>query len=385
MHFPSRSPRSSVLIAAIWQMGFYIALPAAAQTPAAGKPQPDVLILVDDERLVGHFAGSTGTSLTFKSDILGDVTADWSKVKELQTQGQYVVLPKNLQLRPHMDISNLPQGTLEATDKTITIMRAGAAPRTVPVAEADKVLEQATFQQQVEPPHIGITQAWTGTITAGASVVEATQQSTSFTGAVSLIRAIPVETDFPPRNRTIFDFSGSEGHVIQPGTPKIKTEIAHADAERDEYLASSAVYAFGKAAFDHNYSQGLQIQQDYGGGIGWTVIRQANETLDLKGSVNYVQQQFQGAEDQNLIASTFGESLLRKFSRGATFTQTLTVTPTWNNTNAWLAFGSAAINLPVYKRLNFTLGVTDNYLHDPAPNFKKNSLQATTGLTYSLK
>jgi hypothetical protein len=384
MHFPSRWLRCCVLIGSIWQIGFWVTPPAAGQTPAAGKPQPDVLILVDDERLVGHFVGSSGTSVTFKSDILGDVTADWSKVKELHAQGQYVVLPKNAQLRPHMDTSNLPQGTLEATDKAITITRAGAAPRTVPVGEADKVVEQATFQKEVEPPHIGFTEAWTGTVTAGASVVEATQQSTTFTGAVALVRAIPVETDFPPRNRTIFDFSGSEGQEVQPGTPKIKTEIAHADAERDQYFTFSGVYAFGKLAFDHNYSQGLQLQQDYGGGIGWTVIRQANETFDLKGSVNYVEQQFQTAENQNLIASTFDENLLRKF-HGATFTETLTITPTWSNMNAWLAFGSAAINLPVYKRLTFTLGVTDSYLHNPAPNFKKNSFQATTGLTYSLK
>lgn len=374
-----------MLVVAIWQMAFLLTLPAAAQAPAAGKAQPDILILVDDERLVGHFVGSNGKSVTFKSDILGDVTADWSKVKELHAQGQYAVLPKDVQLRPHMDTSKVPEGTLEATGQTITVKPVDAAPLTVSVGEANKVMEEATFHKQVEPPHIGFFEAWTGAITGGASLVEATQESSSFTGGVSLIRAIPVETDFPPRNRTIFDFSVSDGHVIQPGTPKIKTEIVHADGERDQYFTLSGVYAFGKLAFDHNYSQGLQLQQDYGGGIGWTVIRRDDETLDLKGSVNYMRQQFQTAEDQDLIGSTFGESLLRKFKGGISFTQTLTVTPAWNNTNAWLAFGSAAINLPVYKRLTFTVGVIDSYLHDPAPTFKKNSFQATTGLTYSLK
>lgn len=378
MVFRSRWTRLSILT-------FLLRLPAAAQAPAAGKPQPDVLILVDDERLVGHFVGSSGTSVTFKSDILGDVTADWSKVKELHTQGQYAVLEKNAQLRPHMDTSRVPQGTLEANSQTITVAPADAAPLTVSVGEANKVLEQATFHKQVEPPHIGFFKAWTGAISGGASLVEATQQSTSFTGGVSLIRAIPVETDFPPRNRTIFDFSVSDGHVIQPGTQTIKTEIVHVGAERDQYFTLSGVYAFGKLAFDHNYSQGLQLQQDYGGGIGWTVIRRDDETLDLKGSMNYVRQQFQTAEDQNLIGSTFGENLLRKFKGGISLTQTLTVTPAWNNLNAWLAFGSAAFTLPVYKRLAFTVGVTDSYLHNPAPTFKKNSFQATTGLTYSLK
>jgi len=340
---------------------------------------------MDDERLVGHLVGASGTAVTFKSDLLGNVTVDWSKVKELHTQGPYTVLSKDLKLRTHMDTSSIPQGVLEATDKTITVTPSGAAPKTVPVSEADKVLEEATFQEEVEPPHIGFRHGWAGTITAGASLVEATQQSTSFTGAVSLVRAIPVETDFPPRNRTIFDFSGSEGHVTQPGTPKIKTEIVHADAEHDHYFSNSPVYAFGKMAFDHNYSQGLQLQQDYGGGIGWTVIREANETLDLKGSVEYVRQQFETAEDQNLIGSTFAENYLRKFKRGAILTEELSATPTWNNLSAWLATANAALNFPLYKRFTFTLSALDTYLHLPAPTFKKNSFQAAMGLSYSVK
>ena len=35
--------------------------------------------------------------------------------------------------------------------------------------------------------------------------------------------------------------------------------------------------------------------------------------------------------------------------------------------------------------MNFTLGTVDNYLHDPPPGFKKNSFQATMGLTYALR
>src|SRR5215469_10442765 len=199
MHFPARWMRLLVLLTSIWQVGFLFTVRAAAQSPAS-KPQPDVLILMDDERLVGHLVGASGTAVTFKSDLLGNVTVDWSKVKELHTQGPYTVLSKDLKLRTHMDTSSIPQGVLEATDKTITVTPSGAAPKTVPVSEADKVLEEATFQEEVEPPHIGFRHGWAGTITAGASLVEATQQSTSFTGAVSLVRAIPVETDFPPRN-----------------------------------------------------------------------------------------------------------------------------------------------------------------------------------------
>ena len=356
-----------------------------AAQPVPAKPQPDVLVLSDDERLLGHLVKSSGATVTFHSDVLGDVTVDWSKIKELHTQGQFAVLPPKAQLRTHQNTSSIPQGNLQMTGQTITITPAGAAPQAVPVAQAGQVLEEATFQKEINPPPVGFTQAWTGAITGGGSLVEATQESETFTGAVSLVRAIPVETDFPPRNRTTFDFSGSEGHVIQRGLPEIKTEIAHADAERDEYFTASGVYAFGELALDHNFSQGLTLQQNYGGGIGWTVIRDPNETLDLKSSMDYMRQQFTVGPDHSLVGSNFGQDFLRKFGKGITFTEHLSVNPSWNELHAWIATGSAAVNFPVYKSLTFTLSVLESYLNNPPPAFRKNSFQATTGLTYTLK
>ncbi len=189
-----------------------------------------------------------------------------------------------------------------------------------------------------------------------------------------------------PRNRTTFDFSASAGDVIQPGSPTLKTQIVHADAEHDEYFRGKDVYGFVQTSFDHNYSQGLDLQQNYGGGIGWTVVKQANTTLDLKASVNYARQSFQiAANDENLIGSIFSENITHKFGKGIQFLEGISVTPSWNVTHAYAANANASINVPVYKRLTFTTGVLDTFLNDPPPGFKKNSFQLTTGLTYSFR
>ena len=105
------------------------------------------------------------------------------------------------------------------------------------------------------------------------------------------------------------DFSDSYGKVTQPGTPEVKTSIFHADAERDEYF-TSRVYALGSTAFDHNFSQGLDLQQIYGGGIGWSALHRANETLDFKGSMDYEKQEFQ--------VSTQNQNFSTPFSRNCT-------------------------------------------------------------------
>ena len=368
--------------------GFFGTPRLAAQARTADtKPQPDVLILIDDEKVVGHFAGSNGASLSFKSDLLGDLTADWSKVKELHVQGQYAVIGKAVIIRPHTDVSKIPQGVLEVTGQTIVVSPAGGgAAQTLAVGDAAQVLDRDTFQNEVEPPHASPFQAWTGTTTVGGSLVQATQQSRTVTAGLNLVRAIPLEAYLQPRNRTTFNFAVSDGRILQPNTPTIKTEIVHADAERDEYLDRSHVFAFGQLAYDHNFSQGLTLQQNYAGGIGWTAIKKANETLDVKGSIGYIHQQFSNlGQNQSLLASNFGEALLHKFDGGIALTQQLTVTPTWNNLNAWLASANAALTIPVYKRFGFTISALDSYLHNPSPGFRKNSFQATMGLTYSLK
>jgi len=356
-----------------------------AQTPPA-KPQPDVVILTDDEKLIGHLVRAGGSSVVFKSDLLGEVTMDWSKIKELHTSGRYAVVEKRVRLGRHSDTSNIPKGSLDVASQTISVHPGpDAAVSSIPVADSGNVIEEAAFTKDVEH-NPGLLEAWNGAVTAGASVVQATQQSRAFSGAIHLVRAIPAVPWLDARDRTSLNFSASDGFVAQPSTPRVKTEILHGDAERDEYFTGSHVYGFGQAIFDHNYSQGLDLQQNYGGGIGWTTIQRAALTLDLKGSMSYVRQAFQTSTlDHSLVASTFTENLTRRLPRGMMILEQISATPTWNIRRAWLAAAGASFAAPVYKRLTFTIGMQDNFLNDPPPGFRKNSLQVITGLTYTLR
>ncbi len=173
--------------------------------------------------------------------------------------------------------------------------------------------------------------------------------------------------------------------MSQPGTAEIKTDILHADAERDQYFSPS-LFGFGRVAFDHNFSQDLNLQQSYGGGLGWTVIKTGVSELDLKASIDYIRQTFQiSASDQSLVGSTFGEIYTRKFAHGIVFNEQASATPAWNNTAAYSATGTASLALPIHKRFSLAITSLDTFLNDPPPGFKKNSFQLTMGLTYALR
>ena len=357
-----------------------------AQDKNAPTTDPDVLIFSNGEKLIGELERSTGSSVLFKSDSVGEITIDWSKVKELHTSRDFAVIGKGVKLRHNSDLSSVPQGSVSVANSQVQVnpKQQPGPSKTIPVADAAYVIDEQTFRKNLLSTP-GFLQNWTGAITAGASLVQATQSSRSFTGAVSLIRTVPDQNWLDPRNRTSIEFSQSYGKVTQPNTPTVKTNITHGGVERDQYL-NSRLFAFGAASWDHNFSQGLDLQQSYGGGLGWTILKTDVEELDFKASMVYVKQQFTNpTNNQNLIGSKFGESYNRKFTHGITLAQNLAVTPAWNNLDAYSAIGDLTLGLPLYKRFNLTLGVIDAYLNNPPAGFRKNSFQFIAGLTYSIR
>jgi Protein of unknown function, DUF481 len=352
-------------------------LPGLAQL--AAKPEPDVLIFANGEKLVGKLVRSNGSTVTFHSDSLGDVKADWSKIQELHSAQKFVVVAKGVDLNRHSDLSKLPTGAVALADKTLTV-----GGQTVPVADAAHLVDQPAFEKAVlHSP--GFFEAWTGSLTAGASLVEATQKSQSFTGGIGLQRAVPSADWLDARDRTTLDFSASDGSVSQPNSPKLKTDIFHGDLERDQYLPRSHAFVFVQTAFDHNFSQGLDLQQMYGGGFGWTVVKQPNETLDLKGSMSYERQSFQtSASNQSLVGSVFSQNFMRKLAHGVIWLEGVSITPSWNVAKAYSWTASSSLNVPVYKRFGFSVAAGDSFLNDPPPGFTKNSFQLTMGVNYFL-
>ena len=372
--------------------GFFLVPTLSAQKKAAPKGPPDILILIDGEKLIGQLERSTGSRVYFKSDIAGEIKLDWSKVKELHTARNFAVIPKGVKLYRREGTDDIPRGTLTVSDQKIDIHpEPGQTARTVPVSGTEYVVDDTTFQNAIlHSPNFF--RQWKGAVTAGASLVAATQSSRMFTGAITMSQTVPAESWLDLRNRTTINANASYGDVTQPDTPTVKTEIVHADAERDQYFTGTRMFAFAQAAFDHNISQGLDLQQLYGGGIGWTAIQVPTEVLDLRVSMNYVNQQFRSAADnpagtepnQKLIGSSFGETYSRHLVHGMVLSQALTVTPAWNNSNALSGSGSANLAMPVFKRLSVTFGTLDTFLNDPPEGFKKNSFQFTAGITYAL-
>jgi len=367
---------------------------AAAPAKPAANPTPDVLVLKNGDTLHGKLVKEAGGAITFHTDELGDVSVKWSDVKSLHTSQDFAVLNKAVKLRGKKSAGQIPAGTLDATSQIVTVRPNNAVPLPpIPVADAQYIVDQKTLDMEVYHQPNFFT-AWNGAATAGATIVAATQNQYTASGSVGLVRTIPTVTWLNTRNRTSIDFSGSFGKITEPGVPTVKTAIFHAGAERDEYV-SSRFFALGQTAFDHNFAQGLALQSEYGGGMGWTAVKDPKHQLDLKATVQYESQQFippttpgvPGTPNQNLIGSTFSASYGAHFKL-LTFTQVLAFIPAFNHPHDYSANETDTVSFPAYKSLSFTVGTLDSYLNDPplsVPATKPNSFQFTMGITYAIK
>jgi len=355
-----------------------------AQKPAPPKPEPDVMLLVDGEKLIGHLENATAAGVVFKSDLAGEVKVDWAKIKELKTAEKFAVAKKGQVFGRHTDPAQIPQGTVSLADQKVTVTPAAGTPEVVPAADMQNVIPQDTFLRAFRNPKIS--DYWSGAAGLGFAWIESTQRSETLSTTLSLVRTVPSEGWIDPRYRTTVSFNSAYGDTRSDGATII-TNVIHAGLEQDEYF-NKRVFAFGDVSLDHNFSQDLSLGYTLGGGVGAVAYKDAHQELDFKAQVAYISQHFgaasTSAHTNNLVGAVLGETYTRSLNRGITFHQEMSVVPSFNQPSDYTANFLANLVVPVAKRFNINFGVVDNYLNSPPVGFQKNSFQFTTNITYKI-
>jgi hypothetical protein len=385
----------------------------AAKKPVApaAKKEPEIkeeLTLKNGDRLTGELLNSTGTEIKFKTELAGEVTVKWENVKELKSKRDFAVVPKDL--LDARDSAKVPQGAIKIGEKGIVVSPISttkpeisaappgpeakpgatreAAAKEIPTSKIAAVVDDAMYQKEINKK-IGFRSGWDGHITTGTSMIFSTQNTSLYQVDTALKRSIPTVSWLDPKLRSTIDFSLSAGKTTQPGTETTITNIFHLGGERDEYFSPRGYY-LQVFSLDHNYAQGLVLQQKYGGGIGATLFKKKESELDITADLHYESQQFQAnpsidveALELHLVASTLTEDYTRKWGK-LQFSEKLLADVAWNNASAFSASGTSSVRLPVYKRLAFSVSTIDNFLNNPQIGFKKNSFQFITGFALNL-
>ena len=351
-----------------------------------------MIVFTNGDQLTGTLEHGAGNSIVFKSDMAGEITVSLDKIKELRTGGSFAVLRKDVPIKTMTAARAITPAHITWGDGKLTVDHP-PAPEAIPEAQIADIIDGSTYVKETTGKS-GFLAGWNGALNGGATLVRATDYGETFTAGIALVRTMPTVSFLPPRDRTSVDFQETYGKLTSPVIPQTtpasppavtETSIFHAGVERDESF-STRFFALGQTAFDHNYSQGLTLQQIYGGGIGYSPIKSDKQELDIKATIQYEKQSFQTkTSNDNLIGSTISETYHRALPKKFVLSEFGNIIPSFNIPKAYSANASATLTLPVYKRLSMAVTGTDDYLNNPSAGYNKNSFQFVLGATYTLK
>jgi hypothetical protein len=374
-----------------------------AQTAASGqvvKVALDTITFGNGDVLTGRVEKVVFGNLSFYSNELGDLIIPMTKIKTMHTITKVAAGSATDVLTKKTVADQVKVGKIEIANGELNVTLPRGEMRRFPVRDLTFMLNDPAYRRELHS-EADLLYGWFGRVMLGATVVASTNNAQTYTGAVGLVRAIPTIAGLPAGSKTIVNLSSTyglarnakivSGGVVFQTAAVTKTDILHGDLEYDKFL-TSVVFGLVSGSADHNLGDGLELQQAYGGGMGWGICRTPQNDLSVRASLQFAQQQFYdgitsglGTPTENLIGSSINETWSRAFSHGVQFNQYVTLNPTFNLVRAYSGTVGASFVFPMYKNLNVSVTTTDNYLGDPPDGFHRNTFQLTTGVVYRLK
>ncbi|HZY73629.1 MAG TPA: hypothetical protein VFE22_11030, partial [Edaphobacter sp.] len=163
-----------------------VLLAQGAVAAAQAKPEPDVIVFTNGDRLTGTIERGEADSIVFKSETAGEITVSLSKVKELRSHSNFVVIRKG---EKPTRITRQP-GTIAYGNDAVTLATPSGTSETIPTKNLAFIVDQTTYDKEIAH-NPNFLHGWNGTISGGATLIRSTQTGTSFTAGVSLLRTVP--------------------------------------------------------------------------------------------------------------------------------------------------------------------------------------------------
>ena len=140
-----------------------------AQTPAAAAPAPDVIVFTNGDQLTGKLLREVGGSVVFHSDIAGDVTVTWDKIKSIHTAQQFAVIQQGQHVTRKTADADIAQGNMRVEDNQVKVTQGtDGATKDIPVKDAQYVIDKDTYTKELRG-NPGFFSGWAGGLTAGAT------------------------------------------------------------------------------------------------------------------------------------------------------------------------------------------------------------------------
>jgi len=365
-----------------WRLLVMIALLAgsaawAAENQETNGAEIDVLVPSMGHQLFGTFQRATTDEIVFSLDCGPVVTFSWNQVKELQVRHKTILQAKNpisaVSASKSLDLDSF---TIVPSQGTLGIESPG---QTFSVSQTDLV--------SIAPPAGALpTTAWAISIGSSASFVSESFKQEIWGAQIDVGREQNQELTDWRHQATTLTLAAVNSLTEQGGTA-LRYHRYDGTFEHRVYLWHG-LYTNVAAVGYSNSSDGMYLQQAYGGGLGVWAFRNDRQSLDLTGDFLYIAEHFYGPSP---TVSFAGASLREKYTIKLAevnklpleLAESVSYIPAFSQEKAWQLLGAATLAVPITASWNASLTFKDGYLANAPKPANKNWSASSVGLTYT--
>jgi putative salt-induced outer membrane protein YdiY len=339
----------------------------------AGSGYADVATLKNGDRVTGTLVTIKGGNLDLKTDKLGEVTIPVAQVATYSATKPVAVLVK---------AQSPLKGTFEIDSSGQWQVTTNGTAQTLKPADVLLIMPQDAYETlfgaNPAPWH-----AWKGTASLGYSLQNGNQRTNTLTTVVSAIRERPETPIFEPHWRSNFGFTTLLSHAQEDGST-ITSHTLSANL-REDYLLTSDNFLFVVGQANHVSTQGLYLQQTYGGGYGRDIIKNTHTTFSIAGGPTYVQEKFFDGQLTKTLEALINETLGEQFTKRIRLDHNLTFYPDLLNGGQYRFDTTTSLSCKLTNKFAVNATAIDLFLSNPPAGNQRNNITLSIGIGYSFQ
>jgi putative salt-induced outer membrane protein YdiY len=330
----------------------------------------DQLVLKNGDRISGKVVKKDGDSVSFKSDLVGDVTVKWADITELKSdEPLYVVLPSGNTVSGKVQTQN---GQLQVA--TATAKEEAPAAEEKAIRNAD---EEAQYNRHLHPP---IWDLWSGFIDLGLALARGNSQTTTLTTGFNATRVTGSD-------KIVLYMNQIYARGVVNGLSVDTANAIRGGWSYDRNL-NKRLFVNIFNDYEHDVFQNLDLRFVAGGGAGYHAYKSDRGLLDLTGGVDYERENYSASTvpvvapgySRDSAEGFWGDDFAWKLSNITALKQSFRMFDNLSQTGEYRMNFDLGLDTKLNKWLAWQITASDRYLTNPAPGRKTNDLLITSGI-----
>jgi putative salt-induced outer membrane protein len=330
----------------------------------------DQVTLKNGDRLTGKILRSDAKTLTLKTDYAGEITIDRAAIVSLSTDEAVSVQLKDKTVT----------GTVApAPDLSVDVKTTAGATLRAPLADVlafrTPAEQKAWEREQERLHHARLNDFWSGFVSLNLAGASGNAKTQSFATSAAASRQAG-------KNKMSLYFNQvySTQSTVAPAGPTANRISGGYRLDRD---VRPRLFVFGTTDFDYDKFLLLDLRSVLGGGLGYHAWKSSRGYWDLGAGGVWNREKFREGtirkSGEILINEESAHTLLARLK----LYQKASFFPNLSETGAYRFNFDGGASLPLYKWLEWNIGLSDRFLSNPIGGRKKNDILYTTGIRFS--